>query len=258
MSNLAAPPGAYRVYLVSVTCFVLAVGLALQAAPALAQTAADGPDAGEEPPGGPIVYNLVPEEGAVISEEELGSLRVGATIETQHDGGVQSAGISMDGQEMSNPSLGGPYTYLQSVSRGIEDLGPGKHTVEVTATDSAGRTGGHEWTFTVEQAAATDGQVSPPAEEPPAEEPSTTEELPAEEPSVTEEPAIQDADGHHGVASGDDGAAVAPSASPSAEIETLPDTGGVSLSPATTVAAAALLVASGLLGLAGSRRRRSS
>jgi len=101
---------------------------------------------GEEPAGGPIIYNLSPEEGAVVSQGNLPF--VGATVETRRDTPIIDTSLFIDGQER-NAESGGPSAYLQSVWRGVPELQGGEHTVRVTATDSAGRTGGHTWTFTV-------------------------------------------------------------------------------------------------------------
>lgn len=119
--------------------------LIITASPALSQPQM----AGEEPPGGPIVYNPLPQGGKVIAKEELGEARAGATIETRHDGGIASAEIFIDGKKVPEAALMGPSSYFQSVSTGIGSLEPGEHTVRVKATDLQGRTGGHSWTFTV-------------------------------------------------------------------------------------------------------------
>lgn len=120
----------------------LAVGATLSAKAALGQPV----DAGEEPAGGPIVYNLIPTEGEVIASDELG--RAGATIETQHDIGVAWAGVFVDGEQRPT-ALMGPTRYHQSVSADITDLMPGIHSVWVIALDSEGRIGGYAWTFAV-------------------------------------------------------------------------------------------------------------
>lgn len=198
-------------------CVAFAATSVIQSSPALARSAAGGPDAGEEPPAGPIVYNLAPEQGALISAEDLGDLRVGATIETQHEGGLRSAKIAIDDQEMPNPSLGGAYSYLQSVSSGMGDLGPGEHTVEVTAVDSEGRTGGHEWTFTVTP--ETSEKTESPVEEAESRSESEQGSGTAEE---TESRNTQ-------------------SPPPTAQIRELPDTGGSPIWP--TGVGAALLIA---------------
>ena len=103
-------------------------------------------NAGEEPAGGPILYNLIPAEGAIVERDQLG--RAGATIETQRHAGVASAAIIVDGQR--RPSvLMGPTSYYQSISADIGGLEPGIHTVWVIAIDGEGRVGGYAWTFTV-------------------------------------------------------------------------------------------------------------
>ncbi len=124
-----------------------AVFLALLASSAGAKAAHAQPvDTGEEPAGGPIVYNLIPAEGAIVGQDELG--RAGATIETQRHAGVAWAAIFIDGQ--SRPSaLMGPTSYYQSISADIADLEPGSHMVWVIAIDAEGRVGGYAWAFTV-------------------------------------------------------------------------------------------------------------
>ncbi len=122
--------------------FALAVGGTLSAKAALGQPV----DAGEEPAGGPIVYNLVPAEAEVIARNDLS--RAGATIETQHDIGVAWAGVFVDGEQRPS-ALMGPTRYYQSVSADITDLTPGIHSVWVVAVDSEGRMGGYAWTFAV-------------------------------------------------------------------------------------------------------------
>jgi hypothetical protein len=103
-------------------------------------------DAGEEPAGGPIVYNLIPTQDATVAQEELA--RAGATIETQRDVGVAWAAVFIDGER--RPSvLMGPTRYLQSVSADVGDLSCGTHSIWVVAIDSEGRVGGYAWTFTV-------------------------------------------------------------------------------------------------------------
>lgn len=101
---------------------------------------------GEEPPGGPIIYNLIPGEGEVVARDEVG--RAGVTIETQHDTGIAWAGVFVDGQHRPG-SLMGPTRYYQSVSVDISDLGPGVHSVWVIAVDSQGRVGSYSWSFVV-------------------------------------------------------------------------------------------------------------
>ncbi len=161
---------------VRMALLALVVSATFAADPALAR-----PDAGEEPPDGPIVYSLVPEEGAVVARDELGTLRVGATIETRHDGGISSAELFVDGRKTANPALMGPYTYLQSVSKGIAGLEPGEHTVRVTATDLEGRTGSHRWTFTVAGSAS--------------DAPSSTEEPPVQSTAVQKIETLPDTSG---------------------------------------------------------------
>ena len=121
--------------------FALVVGT-LSAQPVLAQP----PDAGEEPTGAPIVYNLTPREGAVVAQDELS--RAAATIETRRNVGLARAGIFIDGRRRPS-TLMGPTTYLQTVSADIGSLDPGAHVVRVKAVDSEGRAGGYVWTFTV-------------------------------------------------------------------------------------------------------------
>ncbi len=103
-------------------------------------------NAGEEPAGGPIVYNLIPAEGAIVERDQLG--HAGAIIETQRHAGVASAAIFVDGQRRPS-SLMGPTSYYQSISADIGGLEPGIHTVWVIAIDGEGRLGGYAWTFTV-------------------------------------------------------------------------------------------------------------
>src|SRR3712207_4436504 len=69
-------------------------------------------DAGEEPAGGPIVYDLIPTQDAIVAQEELA--RAGATIETQRDVGVAWAAVFIDGK-LRPSALMGPTRYLQSV-----------------------------------------------------------------------------------------------------------------------------------------------
>ena len=121
--------------------FALIVGT-LSARPVLAQP----PDAGEEPTGAPIVYNLTPREGAVVAQDKLS--RAAATIETRRNVGLAQAGIFIDGRRRPS-ALMGPTTYLQTVSADIGSLDPGAHVVRVKAVDSEGRAGGYVWTFTV-------------------------------------------------------------------------------------------------------------
>ena len=121
--------------------FALIVGT-LSARPVLAQP----PDAGEEPTGAPIVYNLTPREGAVVAQDKHS--RAAATIETRRNVGLAQAGIFIDGRRRPS-ALMGPTAYLQTVSADIGSLDPGAHTVRVKAVDSEGRAGGYVWTFTV-------------------------------------------------------------------------------------------------------------
>jgi hypothetical protein len=103
-------------------------------------------DAGEEPAGRPIVYNLIPAEDAIVAQDKLG--RAGATIETQRDAGVAWAAIFVDGQKRPS-ALMGPTSYYQSISTDIGGLEPGIHTVWVIAIDGEGCVGGYAWTFTI-------------------------------------------------------------------------------------------------------------
>ncbi len=129
--------------------FSVALLLALFTCALSAQAAHAQPvDTGEEPAGGPIVYNLIPAEGAIVAQDKLA--RAGATIETQRDAGVAWAAIFVDGQRRPS-ALMGPTSYYQSISADIGGLEPGIHTVLVTAIDAEGRVGGYAWTFTVVQ-----------------------------------------------------------------------------------------------------------
>ncbi len=132
-----------RIYalLAAILC-ALAVGASLSANPALSQPVF----CGEEPAGGPVVYNPIPAEDEVIIRDDLS--RAGATIETQHDIGVAWAGVFVDGERRPS-ALMGPTRYHQSVSADITDLTPGIHSVWVIAVDSEGRMGGYAWTFAV-------------------------------------------------------------------------------------------------------------
>ncbi len=103
-------------------------------------------DAGNEPESEPIIYGLIPGEGAVVPKSELS--RAGATIETRRDVGVWSAEVFVDGKRRP-AALMGPTRYLQSTSVDVMDLEPGFHSLLVVATDSAGRAGGYSWTFLV-------------------------------------------------------------------------------------------------------------
>ena len=114
--------------------------------PSLARTAPAEPTAGQEPPGPPIVYNLEPEEGASVEQDELS--RASATIETRRVAKVASATIYVDGERRPS-DLKGPTPYQQTISADIEYLSPGTHTVRVKAVDSEGLKGGYVWKFTV-------------------------------------------------------------------------------------------------------------
>jgi len=127
--------------IVGVVLFGLVAG-----APPLARTALAQPDAGQEPTGAPIFYNLTPPEGASVPQDELS--RAAATIELRRDVSLSSAGIYVDGQRRPEATAG-PTTYLQTISTDIEDLSPGTHTIRVKALDSEGRAGGYVWKFTV-------------------------------------------------------------------------------------------------------------
>ncbi len=133
----------------SMSCWSLFFGVvlfALVAGTSSARTAPAPPDAGQEPTGAPIFYNLVPTEGAIVAQEELS--RAAATIETRREASLSWAGIFVDGQRRPG-ELMGPTAYLQTISADIGDLGPGVHTVRVKAVDSEGRAGGYVWKFTV-------------------------------------------------------------------------------------------------------------
>lgn len=75
-------------------CFSLFLGVALfafvtgtlSAPTVLAQPV----DAGREPTGAPIVYNLTPAEGVIVGQDELS--RAAATIETQREVNLSWAG----------------------------------------------------------------------------------------------------------------------------------------------------------------------
>jgi len=111
-----------------------------------AQTIPAKPNAGQQPTGAPIFYNLTPPKGAIVAQDELS--RAAATIETRREAKVSWAGIYVDGR--SRPSdLIGATSYLQTISADVEDLRPGSHTVRVKAVDSKGRVGGYVWNFTV-------------------------------------------------------------------------------------------------------------
>jgi hypothetical protein len=130
-----------------VPLLLVAVFMALFASSAGPKAAHAQPvDTGEEPAGGPIVYNLIPAEGAIVEQDKLA--RAGATIETQRDAGVAWAAIFVDGQRRPS-ALMGPTSYYQSISADIGGLEPGSHMVWVIAIDGEGRVGGYAWTFTV-------------------------------------------------------------------------------------------------------------
>lgn len=120
--------------------------LALVAVPPTAWTIPAKPDAGQEPIGAPILYNLTPTEGAIVSQDELS--RAAATIETRRKTSVSWAGLFVDGRRRP-AELMGPTHYQQTISADIGDLSPGKHTVRVKAVDSEGQVGGYVWEFTV-------------------------------------------------------------------------------------------------------------
>jgi len=123
-----------------VALFALVVGT-----PA-ARTVPAKPTAGQEPPGAPIIYNLEPEAGTSVAQDELS--RASATIETRRVARVAWAGIYVDGERRPS-NLKGPTPYLQTISADIEYLSPGTHTVRVKAVDSEGLEGGYVWKFTV-------------------------------------------------------------------------------------------------------------
>jgi len=111
-----------------------------------AQTIPAKPNAGQQPTGAPIFYNLTPPEGAIVAQDELS--RAAATIETRREAKVSWAGIYVDG--LRRPSnLMGATSYLQTISADVEGLKPGSHTVRIKAVDSKGRVGGYVWKFTV-------------------------------------------------------------------------------------------------------------
>jgi hypothetical protein len=126
--------------------FIGVVLLALVVGIPSARTAAAKPDAGQEPTGAPIFYNLTPPEDTSVPQDELS--RASATIELRRDARLSSAEIYVDGQRRPE-ALAGPTAYLQTISADIEDLSPGSHTVRVKALDSAQRAGGYAWQFTV-------------------------------------------------------------------------------------------------------------
>ena len=127
--------------------FLGVVLLALVAVPPTAWTMPAKPDAGQEPTGSaPILYNLTPPEGAIVSQDELS--RAAATIETRRQASVSWAGIFVDGRRWP-AELMGPTHYQQTVSVDIGNLNPGNHTVRVKVVDSEGQAGGYVWQFTV-------------------------------------------------------------------------------------------------------------
>ncbi len=130
----------YWLLFLGVTLFALVVGTPS------AGTIPAKPDAGQEPPGAPIIYNLEPEEGASVKQDELS--RASATIETRRAARVDRAVIYVDGERRPS-DLKGPTRYLQTISTDIEYLDPGTHTVRVKAVDSEGLEGGYVWKFTV-------------------------------------------------------------------------------------------------------------
>lgn len=130
----------YWVLFLGVALFALVVGTPT------AQTVPAKPDAGQEPPGAPIFYNLEPEEGVSVTQDKLS--RVSATIETRRATRVAWTGVYVDGQRRPS-DLNGPTRYQQTLSADIEDLSPGTHTVRVKAVDSEGLVGGYAWKFTV-------------------------------------------------------------------------------------------------------------
>ena len=130
-----------------VALFALLVVCTLSAHPVLAQPV----DAGKEPTGAPIIYNLTPMEGTIAAQDELN--RAAATIETRRDAGLAQAEIFVDGRRRPS-ALMGPTIYLQTVSAEIGNLEPGAHVLKVRAVDSEGRVGSYAWTFTVVEGAS--------------------------------------------------------------------------------------------------------
>jgi hypothetical protein len=127
--------------------FLGVVLLALVAVSPTAWTIPAKPDAGQEPTGvAPILYNLTPTEGAIVSQDELS--RAAATIETRRQVSVSWAGIFVDDQRRP-AELMGPTYYQHTVSADLGYLSPGKHTVRVKVVDSEGQVGGYVWEFTV-------------------------------------------------------------------------------------------------------------
>jgi hypothetical protein len=135
--------GYFLLFLGAALFFVLVVVGTLSPRTVLAQPV---PNAGEEPPGGPIVYDLAPTEGAITTQNQLS--RAAARIEIQREASLLWAAIFVDGRRRPS-DLVGPTFYLQTISADIGDLGAGAHTVKVIAVDSKGRAGGYVWTFTV-------------------------------------------------------------------------------------------------------------
>ena len=134
------------------TLFLGVVLLALVTVTPTAWTIPAKPDSGQEPTGSaPILYNLTPTEGAIVSQDELS--RAAATIETTRQTSVSWVGIFVDGQRRP-AELMGPTHYQQTVSADIGNLEPGAHVVKVKAVDSEGRVGGYAWTFTVAESAS--------------------------------------------------------------------------------------------------------
>ena len=127
--------------------FALLVVCTLAAHPVLAEPV----NAGEEPTGAPVVYNLTPTEGTIVAQDTLN--RAAARIETRRDAGLARAGIFVDGRRRPS-ALMGPTKYLQTVSADIGNLEPGAHVVKVKAVDSQGRVGGYAWTFAVVESAS--------------------------------------------------------------------------------------------------------
>ena len=126
--------------------FLGMVLLALVAGSPSARTLPAKPEAGREPTAAPILYNLSPPEGAIVSREELS--RASATIETRRRASVSWAGIYIDGR-LRPSTLMGPTRYQQTLSADIGDLSPGIHTARAKAVDSEGLAGGYVWKFTV-------------------------------------------------------------------------------------------------------------
>ena len=127
--------------------FALLVVCTLAAHPVLAEPV----NAGEEPTGAPVVYNLTPTEGTIVAQNTLN--RAAARIETRRDAGLARAGIFVDGRRRPS-ALMGPTIYLQTVSADIGNLEPRVHVLKVKAVDSEGRVGSYAWTFTVVEGAS--------------------------------------------------------------------------------------------------------